>query len=117
MKIAFVTLFRYFCQGGKTSGSAIKKEEKSFKGGESEGGRGDRNWKQAFDRSGCLMERRCFCESAKWEENFMGIYVNPRNVAFRKALNGDIYIGETRGGLWGDGKMVRRVSSWRTLDL
>lgn len=34
MKIAFVTLFRYFCQGGKTSGSAIKKEEKSFKGGE-----------------------------------------------------------------------------------
>lgn len=34
----------------------------------------------------------------------MGIYVNPRSVAFRKALNGDIYIGETRGGLWGDGK-------------
>ena len=25
----------------------------------------------------------------------MGIYVNPRNVAFRKALNGDIYIDKT----------------------
>lgn len=25
----------------------------------------------------------------------MGIYVNPRNVLFRKALNGDIYIDKT----------------------
>ena len=25
----------------------------------------------------------------------MGIYVNPRNVAFRRTLNGDIYIDKT----------------------